>query len=198
MNQGLFIRKITAHKWITVPDWLEPWPSMFGLPRWISEFVDAREPRKYESPSWLNAGDISGDCLKDLGTDDGKLSVFLVPVGDPDAIQNVGAAMIASSKKLARFEYYPINFDTLRAVGLEVVPSPTSGETIDPEVNALHHDVVELSGAKLDRLARELKRSAAKKEVSKKDIGKRIQDRVIAGKISRDRVAEGIRKDLKL
>jgi hypothetical protein len=197
MNNGWFVRKITIRRWLTQPDWLEPRPSVFGW-RCVARFLEGTDERTYQSPSWLKAGDVSGDCLKDLATDDGNLSIFFIPSNQPELVHKVGAAMIAGSQNLARFEYCRIEPKTLEALGFRVYPSPASGATIDPEVNALHHDVVDLSAEKLVTLAVEMKRRGKKDQVKKSDIKDTIRLRVQTGRIQKDRVTEGVRKALGL
>lgn len=195
-QHGWFIRKINRRRWFTEPDWIPSWRSRSRLPSFLLRLFDAREEERYSAPSWLRGGEISGDCLRDLGTENGNLSIFFVPTGRSDLIDKIAAAMAAGSDSLTRFEYCRIEPKTLDSLGFRAEPS--SGNTLDPEVNTFHHDIVDLSGERVFRLALELKKGSERSAVPKEDIRRVLADRITAGAIPGSRVNPRMLKALGL
>lgn len=181
-------------RWLTDPDWLPLPPSFRFLPLWASRFLDARQIPHYTNPVWVRAGEMAGDCLRDLGTDDGTLSVFFIPDENPELVKKVGAALIANTDDVARFEYCSIRPETLRQLGLQTEPSPASGNTPDSEVNEFHYDVVELTASMVVRLAATLKQTCPRNVVTKDTIKHTLSERIVSGKIARNRVPKIVAK----
>jgi hypothetical protein len=195
-DAGFFVRKIVIRRWFTDPDWIEPRASHSKLPRWLYNFFDARPEDSYRWPSWLNAGELTADCLRDLGTDTGTLSVFFVPESSAGLIAKIGAAMVAGGENLARFEYCKIDKSVLDLLGLKAQATPGSGATLDQEVNSFHHDIVELTADKAVMLAKALKQNAGKAQVSREAIKDILGQRIKSGNIPGHRVHARILKSL--
>jgi len=144
-----------------------------------------------QKPTWLKQGDVPADSVTDLKTSDNKLSVF--QCSDPDSeIDRIVAALAASGSQEDPVDYALI--DRKQIDDAEILMQPSLGNTPDEKANGLHHDLVELSGEKLARLAKiifddqvVLKRVLPKKAIEMISAG------VAAGHISRDKMSDKMR-----
>jgi hypothetical protein len=104
---------------------------------------DWDDPRKEEP--WLAANDLRADALKDLVTQENKLSVYRVTEVVP--VQRILAALGSARDNLVKIDFILFDFDVLK--GLAIAYEEVLGTTLDSEVNACHIDLIELTGKKI-------------------------------------------------
>jgi hypothetical protein len=136
-GKRVFLRKIVIGRWLTDPVWLDSG----GF---------------YNDPDWLPSGEMRADCLADLNSAQGDISTYVVDPTDPHQILRVGAALIATTRRVQNFDYCLIDEDVLTATGIEY--EAVEGDTPDPSVNAWHHDFVRMTVRKTVALATAIQR----------------------------------------
>jgi hypothetical protein len=162
--------------------------------RWITNPPWQETGSNYESPSWLQAGQIIGDCINDFETKGGRLSVFFVPADFNLRAIAIGAALEGKRPTLNNFEFCLISPATLSDLGLKSEHSPSHGITLDSEVNDWHFDVVNLTGQNLHDLAREIKKTEFRDVVLEADIKTAIATRLEAGTMVLSKLHEKLQK----
>ena len=105
--------------------------------RWI------RQPDE----GWLKEGELKGDTLSDLTTQDGRLSAFTVS-SEADE-RRVAVALAAKRQNFSNMDYAVFPDSVLTSFGITV--RQTQGETPDSEVNDSHYELGKLT---VDRLVR--------------------------------------------
>ena len=104
---------------------------------------------KYPEVSWLGPGEAPGDALKDLGTDQGVLSVYKA---DDDAERlRVIAALAANRDDVDVLDFSWFDGSDFASSGITVMQQ--MGETPDTSVNLWHFDVVDLTATRVAHLA---------------------------------------------
>ena len=117
----LVIRKITYSKW-----WRNP------------------------KVQWLGHGELQADALRDIRTQEAKLSVFVTT--DAISSDRVVAAIAANRNSLQNIDFALLDKRSLELKGFAVEPSPMD-RTHDCGVNSVHHDIVDLTPHTLLELA---------------------------------------------
>ena len=111
--------------------------------------IDARSLWQNPLPGegWLGDRDLRADALRDLRTDENKLSIFEVNEEDGIPVKRIVAAIAAKRDFLAKVDFILFESDLLG--NLDISSEKVAGDTLDPAVNASHIDLVCLTAAKL-------------------------------------------------
>lgn len=108
------------------------------------------QKRRWDSREWLVEPDFQADAFRCLATIDNKLSVYLLS-NTNDQLGRAIAALALARDHIAQIDVALAPTDVLEEC--EIQYQVTEGKTPDPEVNDWHRDLVELSSARLVRLA---------------------------------------------
>jgi hypothetical protein len=125
-----------------------------------------------EDGSWVPEGEIPADPLGDLPTDRGALSIWFVE-DDESNLTRILCALAAKRDFLANFDYLLLDDRVTEELSLKVAQVP--GDTADPEANACHRDIIELTATKLARLARAMY-VAPRRRVSEKRVRNLLEE----------------------
>jgi hypothetical protein len=116
---------------------------------WCVRKLDYRrlleDPREEEA--WLTNGDLRADALRDLTTDDNKLSIYEVDDAGGVSLDRILAALAARRDNIAKLDFVLFDFTILGDVELAYERVP--GDTFDSAVNDRHIDLVQLTARKL-------------------------------------------------
>ncbi len=154
------------------------------LDRWLS----------LQDEAWIPQDDVQGDPLVDLGTKEGKLSVWTVE-DDQSNLWRVVAALASNCHTLSNLDYAIFDEVIIGQLGLQA--QQTNGNSRDDEANAKwHRDLVELSAGRLAVLVRDVYRHCEKKRVPKADVTQLLvraieEDRIQLSRLDR-RLSEKI------
>lgn len=155
MAAGYYLRKIELPRWFTDPNWVND-----GF---------------YNEPDWLPGGTLPADCVSDLNTKSGALSLYWLSDGDEEAALRIGVALNARRPSLYEFEYCLIPDTVIAELGMQT--ERLDGTTPDNTVNSWHWDLIQLNATSLVSLASEIKRRPEmRRVVFKPDIVKGFRD----------------------
>lgn len=147
---------------------------------------------KYPDVTWLAAGELQGDALSDIRTQDGRLSVYKV-ANDADR-QRVAVALAATRKEFANVDYAVFGDSGLDELGITV--QQTEGETPDETVNGLHYELGNLTVERLALLAK-IVSAGAHRRIQKRQIKKLLSDAAKYRRLDKKMVkSEKIRNNL--
>jgi len=149
------------------------------------------KPRWYDQ-SWLPAGDVPSDALVDLRTQKNELSVWRVEPGEGNLHAVIAALASNKTAKLDNLDYVLIDEQVVTNLGIQYVK--TDGDSPHSDANSRWHcDLVELTGAKVLGLAREMKlRQAEHKRIQHTAVRVILKAALQAGALRRDSVHEGL------
>lgn len=141
---------------------------------------------------WLAEEELQADALLDLKTEDSRLSVWVVE-DDRSNLRKILAAMAAGSDNLSNLDY--ALFDSGLVEGIAATTSLAPGNTPDRQANEeWHRDIVELTVAKIQKLARIIGFSAKKERAGCKEVAEAIAEAVKEGRINLESLKESIKK----
>lgn len=100
--------------------------------------------------TWPPQGEVAADALKDLGTTDGKLSVWFVE-DDLSNLEDVLLALAANREIIEQIDFALITLTAEFEREFKVQAQP--GDTPYLKARGFHRDICELTGARLCRLA---------------------------------------------
>ncbi len=155
------IRKITYSKW------------------WKNPHVD-----------WLANGELQADALRDIQTNDSRLSVYM-STGEISC-DRVIAALASTTDTLSKIEYALLKVQDLEDRGFTLEESP--GGTLDNGVNGVHFDIVGLTPVTLYELACFISAKVAQKRLlyGKDEVGRSINASIKAGFIDKNELRPGL------
>lgn len=148
------------------------------------------KPKWYDQP-WLPAGELPADALVDLRTQKNELSVWRVEPGEGNL--NAVIAALASNKtdKLDNLDYVLIDEEVVTNLGIQYVK--TDGDSPHSDANSRWHcDLVELTGAKVLGLAREMKLRQAEHKRVHTAVREILKTALQAGALQRVSMKEGL------
>ena len=135
---------------------------------------------KYPGLNWLPQNEIQGDALRDLQSEDNRLSVYRVE--SKEDTERVVIALAANRDNLANMDYAV--FDEAMLMSIDMTIAQQAGETPDEKVNKLHYDLKNLTVGRLAQLAAVV--SAGEHErIPRKDIRDRLRRAVRTGTLDR-------------
>jgi hypothetical protein len=148
---------------------------------------------KWVAPDWMAAGDVPGDALTDLRTENNGLSVWGV---EPDRSNlNTALAAVASNRKrLDKLDYTLLDEAVLPAIPIKCVRS----EGITPHLAAnaaMHRDLVEITVQKLAHLAHEMM-TLERVRVTQRQVGVLLREALQSGAIDRTRIEPNLLMEL--
>ncbi len=106
---------------------------------------------KHPNVKWMKSGEMQADALRDIRTTQSALSVYLT-CGEV-SFSRIVAALAAKRDKLRQFHYVDFDRKFLESKGFSLTNTPEHGTTFDETVNAVHHDIVDLTPQTLYDLA---------------------------------------------
>ena len=135
-------------------------------------FRKLTQKRYWDRMPWLSASDIQSDAVKCLMTKENKLSVFVL---EEPAVQmeRVVAALALTRDSLANLDLAIVPEKVLELCGIQ--KDRVQAETPDSEVNEWHLDLVELTVAKIAKLAAAIRNEGEIKRYNETDVEKAIQ-----------------------
>lgn len=98
---------------------------------------------------WLEDGELKGDVLSDLKTQNGRLSVYTV--SNEMDMQRVAVSLAATRLDFSPMDYVVFSDSDLESWGITVRQTP--GATPNSEVNNAHYELGRLTVDRLVRLA---------------------------------------------
>lgn len=103
---------------------------------------------------WLAAGEVQADAVRDFSSiRDNTMSVYLVN-SEQDGFR-AAIAIASKREQTIDFGYALVEAGAVMGIGLE--PMPSDGETPDPEVNAWHYELRELTFSRVAEIAKLIK-----------------------------------------
>jgi hypothetical protein len=155
----------------------------------MARFLRVVRQGRWSRPTWKASipQQWQADALGDLATQGNALSVFLVET--QQTTNQVIAGLAATRKNLTNFDYTVIDSNLLTTLGVRT--EPQTGETLHPQANDLHHNIVELTAINSLMLVRSIPPESVIR-VSWKSVGGMVKQEIEAGYIERDSVSNGI------
>ena len=144
---------------------------------------------KYPAVEWLTPG----DAPKDLGTDEGALSLF--QVDDEGAKWRAIAALAANRQSLDLLDYSWFDGSNFGLYG--IVANKVPGATPDTTVDERHHNLVNLSARKVAHLA-DIVSTGTMGRVQKTDVKDLIKKGIDSRNLDRGKVKPGVLKALQV
>lgn len=140
---------------------------------------------------WLPPGELQSDALLDLQTKGNSISVYEVRTGgDEDRIVD---ALAANRGKLDVFDY--AIFEDTRFTQFGVTVMPCEGETPDASVNALHHELRNVTVRQLAAAADAVS-SGTKRRILRKVVRSRLIQAIDNGVLRREGLNPQLRTEL--
>jgi hypothetical protein len=152
------------------------------------------DPFRSTGEAWLSEGDVRGDALKSLRSQDNTLSIYLVDDDEPKGLERVIAAFAAQRESLANVDFALLQLDQLESHGF--VLETLAGVTPDVVVNTWHRDLVRLSGARILGLAELLQGDAAFCRRRKPEIKRLVKSGIDVGWIDTSKMRQGLLDEL--
>lgn len=142
---------------------------------------------------WLGANDLRADALRDLETEENKLSIW--EVNEEIPLPRILAALAALRDYVGKLEF--IVFDSAVLDELGIVREHANGNTHDGGVNSRHIDLIQLTARKLSDFGARIRAAQKVERYLPKQVVPLIQDSVDRGYIQwnllKPDVAEKIR-----
>ena len=138
---------------------------------------------KYPDLQWMSQGDIQSDALRDLQTEDNKLSVYRI--GSEEITERIVIALAANRNTFSNLDYAIFEEKDLESANIQI--RQQTGETPDEEINKLHYDLVNLTVERIVQLA-EIVAVAQQDRKLRKQIEAGINLAVHAGHLDKDRL----------
>lgn len=144
-----------------------------------------------EGRAWLRPDETRSDALADLGTNEDRLSCWVVDEANFPK-DRLLAALAANKENIDALDYVTFELDSGKT-GIEF--ECTHGQTLDDQLNSSFHcDLVHLSTTKINALARVMDDENARQRLQPKDVCSLISRYVDDGSINVDRLSQSIRK----
>lgn len=140
--------------------------------------------------TWLPPGDAPASALLDFRfTDDNRLSSWLVD-DDSCKLEDVVIALASTRDYLAKFDYYQVPVDEVKA--LEIAVEETPGQTVYAEASDCHRDLTKLSSTRVAGFAK-LIMAHDRQRISRSEVGGLLAGAIKGGKIRLDQLKEHLR-----
>ncbi len=138
-------------------------------------------------PSWLEGDDVQADTLCDLSPNGNKLSVWQIN-DDKSNLNQILTAYAAAfrSPPISHIQYIIFDQRFLSELGIKLEQS--NAKTPDQRANACHYDLVELSGTKLNNLAKMLFKHGETDVCLSKELIEFIAKAIETKEIERDKI----------
>ncbi len=130
------------------------------------------QKRHWDGAPWLGPQETQADAVKCLMTSQNSLSVFVLD-GPDDQTERVVAALAVTRDSLAQLDLAIAPEEVL--VQCDIRRERVPGQTPDSGVNGWHEDLVELTVAKIARLASAIKSEGEIRRYNLKKVGTAIQ-----------------------
>lgn len=156
--------------------------------------IDARSLWHNPLPGedWLGERDLRADALRDLRTDENKLSIFEVNEEAGISVTRIVAAIAAKRDFLAKLDFILFESDLLQ--NLDISSKKVDGDTLDPAVNASHIDLVRLTAAKLAKFGARIRVDGKIERRAEKQVVRLIKESLAQGFINPGDLKPGVAK----
>lgn len=145
-------------------------------------------PRQEEA--WLDIQDLRADALRDLATEDNKLSIYEVDEAEEVSLPRILAALAAKRDNVAKLDFVHFDFAIVGELGMahERVP----GDTFDAAVNARHLDLVQLTAKRLADFGARIRAAGKVERYQDKTVERLIRDSIDRGFLDPTRFKPGV------
>ena len=157
-------------------------------------FRKLNQKRHWDNAPWLEQQDAQADVTKCLATNENRLSVFVLDEPD-EQVRRVVAALAATRDHLAHIDLAVVPENILEQCSIRW--ADTTGQTPDSEVNGWHRDLIELTIAKITRLAAAIKREGQIERYNPKRVGRAIKHSLDVNCIGTERMGEELAQSLR-
>ena len=151
-------------------------------------FRKLSQKRHWDGTQWLGPHETQADAAKCLMTSQNRLSIFVLNAPD-DQTERVVAALAVTRDSLAHLDLAMAPEDVLARCGIR--RERAQGQTLDPEVNGWHEDLIELTVAKIARLAAAIKSEGKIMRYNMRKVGAAIRQSLDANYIGAERIDRG-------
>ena len=131
-------------------------------------------PEKDET--WLTVSDLRADALRDLPTENNRLSIYEIDGQNGVPLPRVLAALAARRQYLAKLDF--IVFDSKVLDELKIDMDKAAGITYDAAVNGCHFDLIKLTAQKLAQFGARIRETGNIDRYSDKKVKGLINDAV--------------------
>lgn len=138
---------------------------------------------KYPVVDWLGDGELQGDALSDIRTQDCRLSVY--GVSDEVDRQRVAVALAATREEISHMDYAVFSDSSLDSLGITV--QATEGDTPDKTVNRMHYELGNLTVKRLAWLA-EIVSAGKHERIWQRQVKALLQEAAGAGRLDKTKV----------
>ncbi len=156
-------------------------------------FRKLSQKRYWDRVSWLDTSDIQSDAAKCLLTKENRLSVFILE--EPTVqMERVIAALALSRDNLAHLDLAIAPENVLELC--QIQRDKVHADTLDSEVNEWHLDLIELTVAKIAKLATAIRNEGEIKRYNETEVKKAIQKSLNADCIIAEQINGNLIKSL--
>lgn len=128
-------------------------------------------------------GETQADAVDDLRTKGNALSVF--EVDDPANVERIVVAFASGRMNPDHIGFAVFDGDAVGRLGIQIQKTP--GSTADAAVNALHHDLQQLTASQLAGLAN-IVAGGTTDQILRKRLTELLKDGLAAGRLDQDKV----------
>ncbi len=156
-------------------------------------FRKLSQKRYWDRKPWLGTSDIQGDAAKCLMTKENRLSVFILE--EPTIqMERVVAALALNRDSLAHLDLAIAPEDVLELC--QIQRDRVQADTPDSEVNEWHLDLIELTVAKIAKLATAIRNKGEIRRYNEKEVRKAIQKSLNADCVVAEQINGSLIKSL--
>lgn len=143
----------------------------------------------------MEQNEVIADALKDLGTDEGKLSLWKIDDGYGN-LEQVVAALAAGRDEIANFDYALIDWDHL-VKGLKLEVENTHGTTHDQDCNSRYHcDVVRLTASRVTAIAESVSTTGRLERKTLREVAQLVHLALESNRIAPSAIKDKLRQSL--
>lgn len=141
--------------------------------------------------SWLPTNHFQADALQDLKTEDNKLSVYVIS-DDRNNLKRVIAAMAANCDTLSHFDFFLVDQNILKALGIKYENVP--GDLKDEIVNKWHQDLVNLSAQQIFKIGNAVKDPSNRDRIPWQNVRDYLVESIKMDWVSLDQLSASIKR----
>jgi hypothetical protein len=142
---------------------------------------------------WLAANDLRADALRDLETEENKLSIWELSEEIPQS--RILAALAAMREHAAKVDFIVFDFAILDE--LKIARERAGGNTLDAGVNDRHLDLIQLTARKLSDFGARIRAARRAERYYPKQVVPLIQNSVDRGFIDWRLLKPGVAKEIR-
>lgn len=140
--------------------------------------IDSR--RLWDDPlpdeGWLGDRELRADALRDLTTEENKLSIWEVDDESGTSLSRILAAIAAGRQHLAKLDFVLFEFTVVSE--LEIACERAEGDTFDAGVNARHLHLMQLTAGNLAEFGARIRADGQIKRYPDKKVAQLIRESI--------------------